>query len=291
MGQKTSFILYFENIEGSQEDIRDEMYLNLPKILNKSKLIFEPIYQKYGFHKCILTLEYINEKDERSEYTEPMVISEKLFKYSKKAYIKIKNKGECICSEENKIRQNINNLNEKISGKEDSKIKDEEEKNIEEINLRIKKEEIEHELNQEELKNEQNDKETKLRSLLNEEKIKRIENELNEINTQNLLNSRIYNPKFVDTMKKIDLSKESSSYKDDLSNSPPPAFPTMNTKTNGFLIEINKEFERPIQIYEEKVIQPTIKEQINQTYRDFLNNLRYKDFQKIIFNFFFSNYV
>jgi energy-coupling factor transporter ATP-binding protein EcfA2 len=52
-----------------------------------------------------------------------------------------------------------------------------------------------------------------------------------------------------------------------------------------FLINQSKDFKSSIELYEKEVINPTIKTVIENFYTEFLNNLRYKDFQDTIFNF------
>ena len=52
-----------------------------------------------------------------------------------------------------------------------------------------------------------------------------------------------------------------------------------------FLINQSKDFKSSIELYEKEVINPTIKTLIENFYTEFLNNLRYKDFQDTIFNF------
>ena len=101
MGTSQTFILYFENSKKNREDLCDEISMDLPERFKKSKLIFEPIYQKHGFHECILTLEYF-QKNILIEYKDEIVLKKELFQYSKKAYIKIRNNGDCICNKKNK---------------------------------------------------------------------------------------------------------------------------------------------------------------------------------------------
>ena len=96
MGSSISFVLYLENEKRNRDDVCDEISLDLPKRFKKSKLIYEPIYNKYGFHECILTLEYNKTKYSIEEYKDEIVIKKKLIENGKKAYIKIANNGGCI---------------------------------------------------------------------------------------------------------------------------------------------------------------------------------------------------
>jgi hypothetical protein len=80
----------------TRDEICDQINFDLPQMFNKEKYIFEPIYNKHGFHNCILTLEYCRQNS-IIEYTDDIVNKSKLIEYRKKAYIKIKNKGRCIC--------------------------------------------------------------------------------------------------------------------------------------------------------------------------------------------------
>ena len=128
MGSSQSrLVLYFENSQQNKDEICDEMCLDLPNMFKKTKLIFEPIYQKHGFHKCILVLEY-KKKENYIEYENEIVKKDELFKFSDEAYIKIKNKGNCICP--------LNDifLNEELSEIIKSKKQVERSKIIEEFN-------------------------------------------------------------------------------------------------------------------------------------------------------------
>lgn len=274
MGSSQSrIVLYFENSQQNKDEICDEMCLDLPNMFKKTKLIFEPIYQKHGFHKCILVLEY-KKKENYIEYENEIVKKDELFKFSDEAYIKIKNKGNCICP--------LNDifLNEELSEIIKSKKQVERSKIIEEFNNyffeeKKKRENIENELQKE---RENTIKNLKISQLLEEKlesKVDRLEKEINIIKSQN---------GFVnDTICEIfDLNDNKNYYNQ---NSYRPSYSSRGIINNCFLKDCNNEYKRSIDIYEQNVIFPTIKGLINDTYSNFLNNLRYKDFQKKIFNF------
>ena len=274
MGSSQSrLVLYFENSQQNKDEICDEMCLDLPNMFKKTKLIFEPIYQKHGFHKCILVLEY-KKKENYIEYENEIVKKDELFKFSDEAYIKIKNKGNCICP--------LNDifLNEELSEIIKSKKQVERSKIIEEFNNyffeeKKKRENIENELQKE---RENTIKNLKISQLLEEKlesKVDRLEKEINLIKSQN---------DFVnDTICEIFDVNDNKNYYNQ--NSYRPSYSSRAIINNCFLKDCNNEYKRSIDIYEQNVIFPTIKGLINDTYSNFLNNLRYKDFQKDIFNF------
>lgn len=255
MGTSKYFILYFENSQQSQEDICDEISMDLPERFKKSKLIFEPIYQKHGFHECILTLEYLQDKILR-EYNDEIVLKNKLFQYSKKAYIKIRNNGECICNEKNKNKQKTKGLENEL------------EKGNNEDKQKIK--ELEYELEKEKRKRQEIEN-----SMMQKEiyyKLGKMEKDIEQL--------KIYKSFNENEMK----SKESNDTSKSNSSCPPFAFSNSSIKTNCFLIECNKEYEELITKYENEEIFPYIQTFINNTYSNFLKDLRYRDFQHRIFN-------
>ena len=297
MGSSISFVLYLENEKRNRDDVCDEISLDLPKRFKKSKLIYEPIYNKYGFHECILTLEYNKTKDSIEEYKDEIVIKKKLIENGKKAYIKIANNGGCICQ---KIRkdQNFNNGNEKnsIISEKETPNQNNMNDNIEEIksnleNERRKREELERELKEEREKNimkneemyynlkeekENNKKHKEYNERLVKEfnfKIEKLEKDVKQIKNKNNVNpNEIKNQNFDTFIKEDDDSFHI--FMNDI-----------DEKKKEFLLDQSKEFENSIVLYENEVINPTIKALMENTYTKFLNNLRYKDFQDNIFNF------
>ena len=281
MGGSFSFVLYFENKMNTRDEICDQINFDLPKMFLKAKYIFEPIYNKHGFHNCILTLEYCRQNS-IIEYTDDIVITSKLFQYSKIAYIKIKNKGKCICGKIS-ISPYFNNGNELtpiplISEKEYQN-------NIEKIKIELdserkKREELEYELkNVKEnvpMKNEKreiNMKNKEYNELFEKDlnyKIGKLEKDIN------IIKNEIINRSNPNIMKKED---------DDSNDSLIFLMNDIYEMKKEFLINQNKDFKSSIELYEKEVINPTIKTIIENFYTEFLNNLRYKDFQNTIFNF------
>lgn len=245
MGSSNSFVLYFENEKHNQDEQCDVINLELPKKFKKSKLIFEPIFEKHAFHECILTLEKVKSDGKLTEYKDEIISKCELFKFGTKAYIKIRNRGECICKRDN---------NEKEKTIED-RIK-------EEINQQM-------ESQRKEKKSENNKILSRILELLEQKNLKEslcgIKKE-KKLDVNDISNSN------------IETSSLTSS-----TCSPPPCSST--PENNCFLIDSNEEFGKTISIYEKTIIYSTIKEQINDTYQNFLENLLYKDFQDKIFNF------
>ena len=281
MGSSVSFVLYFENNMNTRDEICDQINFDLPKMFNKEKYIFEPIYNKHGFHNCILTLEYCRQNS-IIEYTDHIVNKSKLIQYSKKAYIKIKNKGKCICGKIS-IFPYFNNGNERtpiplISEKEYQN-------NIEKIKIELdserkKRKELEYKLkNVKEnvpMKNEKreiNMKNKEYNELFEKDlnyKIGKLEKDIN------IIKNEIINRSNPNIMKKED---------DDSNDSLIFLMNDIYEMKKEFLINQSKDFKSSIELYEKEVINPTIKTLIENFYTEFLNNLRYKDFQNTIFNF------
>ena len=257
MGNSPSFNLYFEN---NRENIRDTFKLNLPKLFHKS-IIFDYVYQRHGYHECILTLEYyINDQDIK-EFENSNVTLEEIIKYNKNAYIKISNKGNCKCKK--KINENNNENNN--SNKANSNINNINELNEESKELYNKRIELEIEVNKEKISN--------LQKELNELKNKNndINNQKNNKNSNNFEIDNILLSEIYDKIVNNENIKKSDSF-----GAPTPSF---------FLINYNKNFENLIQFYEKTIIYPTIQDQIKNTYTNFFDKLDYKTFHDKIFNY------
>lgn len=281
MGSSVSFVLYFENNMNTRDEICDQINFDLPQMFNKEKYIFEPIYNKHGFHNCILTLEYCRQNS-IIEYTDDIVNKSKLIEYRKKAYIKIKNKGRCICGKIS-IFPYFNNGNQLttiplISEKEYQN-------NIEKIKIELDSErkirkELEYKLKNVKdnvpMKNEKreiNMKNKEYNELFEKDlnyKIGKLEKDIN------IIKNEIINRSNPNIMKKED---------DDSNDSLIFLMNDIYEMKKEFLINQSKDFKSSIELYEKEVINPTIKTLIENFYTEFLNNLRYKDFQNTIFNF------
>ena len=270
MGTSYSFILYFENEKENQEDFCDEISMDLPEKCKKSKFIFEPICQKHGFHECILTLEYLQNKILK-EHKDKIVIRNEIFKYSKKAYIKIRNNGDCICHPKNKNKENLNETKEEPKKKDRENLEEpntyETPKNNNEDKQKIKK--LEKELEEEKRKRQEIEN-----SIMKSEifyKLERIEKDIEQIKINKSFNEIEMKP------------KEGNYTSRNNSACPPIASTNSSTKTNCFLIECNKKYEELITKYENDVIYPDIETFIINTYSNFLRDLRYNDFQNKVF--------
>jgi energy-coupling factor transporter ATP-binding protein EcfA2 len=265
----------------TRDEICDQINFDLPQMFNKEKYIFEPIYNKHGFHNCILTLEYCRQNS-IIEYTDDIVNKSKLIEYRKKAYIKIKNKGRCICGKIS-IFPYFNNGNQLttiplISEKEYQN-------NIEKIKIELDSErkirkELEYKLKNVKdnvpMKNEKreiNMKNKEYNELFEKDlnyKIGKLEKDIN------IIKNEIINRSNPNIMKKED---------DDSNDSLIFLMNDIYEMKKEFLINQSKDFKSSIELYEKEVINPTIKTLIENFYTEFLNNLRYKDFQNTIFNF------
>ncbi len=281
MGSSVSFVLYFENKMNTRDEICDQINFDLPKMFNKEKYIFEPIYNKHGFHNCILTLEYCRQNS-IIEYTDDIVITSKLFQYSKIAYIKIKNKGKCICGKIS-IFPYFNNgneltpitlISEKVYQKNIEKIKielDSERKKRKELEYKLKN--VKENVPMKNEKREINMKNKEYNELFEKDlnyKIGKLEKDIN------IIKNEIINRSNPNIMKKED---------DDSNDSLIFLMNDIYEMKKEFLINQSKDFKSSIELYEKEVINPTIKTLIENFYTEFLNNLRYKDFQDTIFNF------
>ena len=294
------FILYFENNEQNREQICDQISLDLPERFKKSKFIFEYIYKKHGFHECILTLEYLQNKIYK-EYKDDIIDKKQLFRESKRAYIKIRNEGKCICYKKNENEENLNETNKEEEEKKkfeyEQKIKEmeneleNEKRKRKELELENRLKELENELEKEKRKR----KELELEKKLNKEegintqtgyhnqlelKLKLMEIEMDKLKNEKSLNEDKFNNQFdhlnEDNENNVCFKKDNAC--------PPLAYSNSYIKTNCFLIEYKKEYEAPIKKYETEEIYPNIKALITNTYSNFLKDLRYEDFQNNIFN-------